>query len=99
MVRIRLAETYYVLATNATTNCKQLMNGIVVPTVNIVDGGEIGIDQAVCENSTPAAFTSTVAGTAGGALTYQWQSSPNNSAPGRLFPVQLRQFMHQDLFL
>ena len=51
------------------------MNGIAVPTINIVDGGSIGIDQAVCENTSPAAFSSIAPGTGGGSLTYQWQKS------------------------
>ncbi len=72
-------ESYYVIATNATTGCKQLMNGTVTPVVNFVDGGQIDVDQAVCENSTPAAFTSTTAGTGNGAITYQWQRSTDNS--------------------
>ncbi len=55
------------------------MNGTVVPTINIVNGGDIGTDHTVCENSTPAAFTSVASGTGGGAITYQWQRSTDNS--------------------
>ncbi|HQH24765.1 MAG TPA: PKD domain-containing protein [Bacteroidales bacterium] len=72
-------ETYYVIATNATTGCEQLMNGTVTPVVNYVSAGQIGTDHAVCENASPDAFTSITAGTGSGAITYQWQRSTDNS--------------------
>ncbi len=71
----KTTETYHVVATNATTGCVQQMNGIAVPTINIIDGGTIGNDQAVCENTSPAAFSSITPATGGGSLTYQWQKS------------------------
>ncbi len=71
----KTTETYHVVATNAITGCVQQMNGVAVPTINFVDGGTIGIDQAVCENTAPAAFTSITPATGGGTLTYQWQNS------------------------
>ena len=74
----KTTETYHVVATNATTGCVQQMNGIAVPTINIVNGGAIGSDQAICESTSPAAFASTTPGTGGGSITYQWQSSPDN---------------------
>jgi hypothetical protein len=74
------AGSYHAVATNATTGCVQQMNGTVVPTMNVVDGGTIGNDQAVCENTSPAAFASITPGTGVGIITYQWQKSPNNIA-------------------
>ena len=73
-----LAESYYVVATNALTSCTRPMNGTVVPTINMVDGGVIAADQAICENTSPLPFTSPTPGTGGGSITYQWQSSIDN---------------------
>ena len=75
----KTAATYYAVATNATTACVAQMNGTVVPTINNVTGGTIGIDEAICENTAPSAFTSIAAGTGGGSITYQWQSSPDGT--------------------
>jgi PKD repeat protein len=71
----KTAATYYAVATNATTACVVQMNGTVVPVINIVAGGTIGSDEAICENTTPSAFTNVAGGTGGGSITYQWQSS------------------------
>ena len=80
------AETYYVVATNATTACTQQMNGTATPVVNMIAGGTIGTDQTICESTAPAPLSSLVAGTGTGSITYQWQNSIDgiafNDIPG-----------------
>jgi hypothetical protein len=74
----RETGTYHVVATHGTTGCSQMMNGTVVPSINVVDGGTIGNDQVICENQPPQAFVNVLAGTGGGSVTYQWQYSTDN---------------------
>jgi len=74
----RETETYYVVATNATTGCTRQMNGIVTPVINFINAGSIGNDQAVCETGAPVPFVSITDATGGGSVTYQWQSSADN---------------------
>ncbi len=70
--------TYFVIATNTTTTCAQVMNGTPSPYVNTVDGGSIEAVQAICPGSSPNPFTSLVSGVGAGSITYQWQSSNDN---------------------
>ena len=81
-VFINTATTYLVLdyyenaAINRVSfNYTKISNG---------DGGTIGSNQSICFATTgdPAAFTSAVAAVfcTGNTLTYQWQSSPDNSS-------------------
>ena len=51
-------------------------------TPNAINPGEIAGSQTLCAPADPAAFTSTTAGTGGGAITYQWQSSTAGCGSG-----------------
>ena len=51
---------------------------LVAPSVTITPGS-IGTNQTICYNSTPAAFTSITAATSTCFVSYQWQSSPDNT--------------------
>lgn len=68
--------TYYRRMATSTLNsiaCVDYSNCIVV-SVNTVTGGTIAGDQTLCGNN-PAAFTETIAATAAGTISYQWQSN------------------------
>jgi gliding motility-associated-like protein len=59
--------------------CREVQ--LTVPVPGAPTPGSIGADQALCAGGTPAPLASTAAATAGiGTYTYQWQSSPNNTA-------------------
>lgn len=76
--------TYYRRKVTSTLNgvpCEVFSNCVTV-TVNTVTGGTVGSDQTICSGGDPAAFTSIAAGTAAGAVTYQWQSSITNCTTG-----------------
>jgi trimeric autotransporter adhesin len=47
--------------------------------VNGVTGGTIGADQSICSAGNPAAFTVTIPATGTGTLSFQWQSSTDNT--------------------
>jgi len=73
-----LATTYYRRMTTSTIGanaCIDYSNCVTV-FVNSVTSGTIASDQTLCGNN-PAAFTESVAATAAGTLTYQWQISTN----------------------
>lgn len=68
--------TYYRRMATSTLNsvaCVDYSNCIVV-SVNTITGGTIAGDQTLCGNN-PAAFTETLAATAAGTVSYQWQSN------------------------
>jgi hypothetical protein len=74
------ATTYYRVIVTSTLNgvvCTST-SGTLVITVNNLSGGTIATTQTVCSGGDPAAFTSSVAGSGSGAITYQWQSSTDN---------------------
>jgi hypothetical protein len=50
-------------------------SNVLVVTPNNVSSGTISGDQKVCIGDDPAAFTSTIAGTGSGTITYKWQSN------------------------
>ncbi len=62
------------------------LNGVPCPvtsnvlsiTINTITAGSISGDQTICPGGDPTAFGS-VAATANGTISYQWQSSPDNS--------------------
>ena len=62
-----------VTSTLNTYSCSEMTPPVKV-TVNNFDPQSIAADQWICENGTPAAFTSTTP-TGDGTFTYQWQSS------------------------
>jgi PKD repeat protein len=72
--------TYYKRITTSTLNskaCSAASNTITV-TVNDVDAGIVAGDQTICNGDNPSAFTSTLAGSGDGTITYRWQSSADN---------------------
>ena len=72
--------SYYKRKVTSTRNgspCVQETNTLTV-TVGIVGGGTVAGDQTICSGGDPAGFTQTSAST-GSPLTYQWQSSLDNS--------------------
>ncbi|MCL3780394.1 hypothetical protein EMN47_08310, partial [Prolixibacteraceae bacterium JC049] len=74
------AGTYYAEARNTTTGCVSSTRTAVVLTENSVTAGAIASAQTICSGDTPAAFTSTTAATGTGGVSYQWQSSTDNSS-------------------
>lgn len=71
------ASRYYRLILTNTLNsvsCSSTSNSILI-TINSVASGTIAGTQTVCFGGDPATFTSSVAGSGSGTLTYQWQSS------------------------
>jgi len=72
-----LLTTYTVTGTTALCTATQT---VVVTVSATLVGGSVGSDQTICASSTPAAFTSTSAASGGsGGITYQWESSNDNS--------------------
>jgi hypothetical protein len=69
-------------STLAGVACSDNSNVIAV-TPNDITPGEIAGDQTLCTPFDPAAFTSTTPGssTAGGTISYQWQSSTSAAGP------------------
>jgi hypothetical protein len=61
-----------------SVTCSTISNTVTV-TVNNLTPGLVGNDQTVCPGGDPAAFVQTAAAAGDGALTYQWQDSPDNS--------------------
>jgi|GEM_PF-1264518 len=72
------ATTIYTLSSMDTNNCT--ITDQVTVTVNAITPGTIAASQTVCAGSgvSPVPFTETVAATAPGAITYQWQNSIDN---------------------
>lgn len=70
--------TIYTLSSMDTNNCT--ITDQVTVTVNAITPGTIAASQTVCAGSgvSPVPFTETVAATAPGAITYQWQNSIDN---------------------
>ena len=52
---------------------------LTVTVQSVPTAGSIGSDQTICNGGDPAAFTSSTDGTGDGLISYQWQSSINNS--------------------
>ncbi len=76
-----LVTTYFKRKSTSTlngVNCSVESNAIII-TVNQVTAGGIQSNQTICNGDDPAPFTETFASTGSGALTYQWQSSPNGT--------------------
>lgn len=72
------ATTTYTLSVTDSSNCT--VTDQVVVNVNAIVPGTIATAQTVCTGGDPATLTETVPATAPGTLTYQWQSSPDNTA-------------------
>ena len=76
------ATTYYRRITISTLNsvaCQSVPTNVLTVTVQTVPvAGTIAASQTVCYNGDPAAFTSSVAGSGSGIITYKWQSSLDN---------------------
>jgi len=78
------ATTYYRRIDTSTLNgvkCMAITNCLTV-TINAITAGTIAADQQICSGGDPAAFTQSVAPTASGALSYQWQKSTDNCSSG-----------------
>ncbi len=74
-------DTYFRRQVTATLNgrsCTEFTPSILV-TVNNLTPGSIAGAQTICEGIAPAAFTESGGATYDGAVTYQWQQSPDNS--------------------
>lgn len=71
--------TYYAEARNTTSGCVSSSRTAITITEYQVTAGAIGSAQTICSGETPAAFTSTTAATGTGGVSYQWQSSTDNS--------------------
>lgn len=75
------ATTHYRRITRSTLNsilCEAISNSVVV-AVNSVTSGSISGNETICSGGDPIAFAEATAPTASGSITYQWQSSANNS--------------------
>ncbi len=73
---LSVTGNFSVIETNSS-GCITVHDPLEV-TVNDVNGGTISADQTVCTGDDPAAFTSVADGAGDGAITYQWQDSPDN---------------------
>jgi hypothetical protein len=76
--------TYFRRVSTSTLNgvaCSANSNCLTV-TPNAVTPGTIAGSQTLCTPADPAAFTSTTAGTGGGTISYQWQSSTTSCEAG-----------------
>lgn len=74
-------QTWYrrkVISTLNGISCEAYGNFIEI-IINNVSAGTIAGDQTVCVGGNPVAFTVVSAATGSGTLTYQWQSSTDNS--------------------
>ena len=64
-------------------------SNVVAIYLNEVDPGQVGSDQTICEGDFAAGLTSITNGSGSGAITYQWQDSPDNitftDIPGETF--------------
>ncbi len=58
-----------------STPCVSAPTNVITVTVNIIEPGVVGIDQAICYEGDPAAFTVIAASSGIGTYSYQWQSS------------------------
>ncbi|HEX2919615.1 MAG TPA: PKD domain-containing protein, partial [Bacteroidales bacterium] len=73
-------DTWFRRVTKSLLNgveCTAVSNAVKI-TVNNVEGGTIGSDQAVCYGSSPAGLTSADDGSATGTISYQWMRSSDN---------------------
>ncbi|WP_281322899.1 T9SS sorting signal type C domain-containing protein [Flavobacterium aestivum] len=62
------------------TTCYSVYTTPVTITVNAaVTAGTISADQTICNGATPAALTSSTAGTGSGTITYEWQTNASGS--------------------
>ena len=74
-------DTWLIRSVTSTLNgraCTKETNAVKVMVVNFAPGS-IGLDQTICEGTTPAPFSG-VAASGDGSFLYQWQSSPDNSS-------------------
>ena len=55
------------------------VNFTIVAPVTTVTPGTIAAGQTICSNATPVAFTSTLDASSSCFISYQWQSSPDNT--------------------
>ena len=75
-----LPGTYSVVVSDAcTATTNQTASASFTILENAVTGGTIAANQTVCTNGNPAAFTEAATATGSGTLTYQWQSSTDNT--------------------
>jgi hypothetical protein len=76
---VTISGTYYIKGTTSL-GCYSIQP-VIVTVYSVLAAGSIGSDQSICYNTTPSGLTSTTLPTGGtSAYTYQWQSSPDNSA-------------------
>ena len=78
----QVASTYFQVVTSSVLNgvtCTSTSNVLAV-LVNAVNSGTLGTSQTVCSGGSPNPFTASVVPSGSGTLTYQWQSSINNSS-------------------
>jgi gliding motility-associated-like protein len=74
--------TYFRRRASSGSACAPALSNVVIITVSpTLTAGTIGGAQTLCSGATPGSLTSTAPATGGtGSFTYQWQSSPDNSA-------------------
>ena len=76
------STTYFRRIANYTSNntiCNAFSNTVTI-TVNSISSGTISSIQNLCSNEDPNILTFSTPSSSQGTLTYQWQSSPNNSS-------------------
>ena len=67
------------IATSGATSCEAASTAIQITVNAAVTAGSIGSNQTICYGTVPSLLTSTANGTGTGTITYEWESSPNNS--------------------
>jgi gliding motility-associated-like protein len=77
-----LTTTVYTVTGTNASSCTNTATSTITVNPGLAAGG-IGVSQAICIGSTPAAFTSTTLATGGtGTVTYQWQTSTTSATAG-----------------
>ena len=72
--------TYYVSVSSGASGTESSRKAVTVTVANGMNAGAIGSNQSIASGATAAALTSTTSASGGvGTITYQWQSSTNNS--------------------
>ncbi|MFD2603135.1 Ig-like domain-containing protein [Flavobacterium suzhouense] len=70
-----LTATRYYRRATISGSCEGFSTIVIITVSAVPTAGAIAANQSICSGATPAALTSTTAGTGTGAITYAWQSS------------------------
>ncbi len=79
---LNATTTFFAEARNTSTGCVSTLRVPVIATVNsIFSAGVIGVQQSICLGATAASLSSIMPASGGtGSISYQWQSSLDNTS-------------------